>query len=616
MEVSENPFGVLSTTHDGKHLSDDPNSKPIEHENSMRDDIDSKDSDDRLDEKESKKKQSTGRKMTPRVIFRGNGITAKMVHTAINITYKCRVSGIKGFTNKVIVWSEDAETLDNISWDPDLFDGIRVWTHTRNDQTPPTIGFVAAVSARFDRMTVCNATGAASALRVANGYKLYFSSPAELYVACLQGMHIDNVFRNVNIWVNSRRCLECGMKGHFAKNCTNTNQCNLCNSSNHGFKTCKNKIETIRTERDELANEQWELLRKWCEERHPDLEIRPETDNSISIPWIQVENKRSKVRNKKRYSMPRTRAQSNGSTYADITSRYSRTFARKSSSPEMPDYEPTTNNESEEKEEHLSTISLSEKVMTAIRSGEYDIQRGLDFLKRAKKIHEKKCQQELEMMETMIQETIVLAQGLEYLKNGTTDISNEDTKLNPRKRNYRKRNKSDNEQLPVDDVEVKTTTSDKSSSQQEQERQDAEGEIQDIDMEQRQYMYVPNDGKNKSALIPMMTEYMPMRIEQYFNPRLIVHLHSQGYTPEQMWLLLTDFKKGNMIDQNLSHLTERFHPDVQVFLADIHMTSTDVWNYMKTSFELVADQNKPQWTNYLETVLEAPRTQDWERGEQ
>ena len=255
-------------------------------------------------------------------MFHGIGIDTKMVHAAIRLTHPCHISGIKSYqANKVLVWAEEAQVLNSISWDPALFDGVRVWTHC-DEALPPTIGYIAAVPERFGKDTVCDVTGAFNAIRVANGYKLYYNTPADLFVSCLQGAQLDELFRSVTVWIRSDRCIQCGVKGHYAKECNQNVHCALCQTSDHCFKQCNKRIEVTRQERKEISKKQWTLLRSWCENRHPDLRIEPEEDNTVNVPWIQVTRSSRNTTNhsKARRTSTRTRDRRNNS-YANVTRR-------------------------------------------------------------------------------------------------------------------------------------------------------------------------------------------------------------------------------------------------------------------------------------------------------
>ena len=384
------------------------------------------------------------------------------------------------------------------------------------------------------------------------------------------------------------------------KDCTESTCCATCNSNDHSFRQCENRIATIRQERDELASKQWNILANWSKNKHPKLRISPEKDNSASIPWIRVSRSRrshSGSRKSRRAvpetkrAIPTSRTRTNGISYANVTNP---ALSRVAPHPSV--------------EEESSVMTVADQIMKAIQSGKYENQEGLNILKRLKQTHQKQFDQEQALLDTMIEQATAIAQGLEFLKHGKKLNEEENkSKKNPRKRNYVKKSRHDTDERK--DIP--------STSDQEKSTIEADDDITEIKTEELKYGYIPNDNTFRQLHLPVMTEIIPLKLEEFFNKRLIQVLADNELNPARMWKTLLDFEANNPIDNLLPSTDLRFEPDVVRMLAEeYHMDSVDAWNYMKWNINLLGNPEIHEWSEYLNLILQAPRSPGWARSEQ
>ena len=324
---------VPLTADDGQHHQDPPeNSSPqiIQVKAKTAADDASQETAEEDDKKEQQPKGTNQRRpRQPCVIFYGEDITTEMVATAINITFSrtLRISGMKqSYPGKVIVWGNQAHKLNQIHWDPKLFDDVIVWTHMGDQVRPPTIGYVPSVPENTSREEVVAKLNAKSAICIGKGMKVYFYTPQDLYIAMLQGIVLGSVFRSISVWNSSARCISCGAKDHFAKSCElKEDYCSICDSSDHKYAACPEKRHKLAVEREQAKDKQWKALEQWVNYHHELLHVRVDEPESASIPWIDVKSDgRHSVPRKHKVRNPR--AKNNKSTpYRDAASRSSNT---------------------------------------------------------------------------------------------------------------------------------------------------------------------------------------------------------------------------------------------------------------------------------------------------
>ena len=223
-----------------------------------------------------------------KVTFYGADITSEMVSTVLlseNMNFRAIRQFKKG---QVVVYTEDAASINQTKWNSALFNGALVWTRRPNEEIPPTRGWVSGTEFKYTNKELAKATGAVKVLRRPNGLKLIYGSPQDLYQATLMGANLPEYKRIVPWIAPPRDCRRCGSLEHFESKCTAL-LCEACKTDEclDSKEFCSIRRSQIRSMIPERRSLEVDKLKNWIQNNQPDMIVKNKKE-SVRVPHVKT----------------------------------------------------------------------------------------------------------------------------------------------------------------------------------------------------------------------------------------------------------------------------------------------------------------------------------------